>query len=341
MKLKKTIILSVFVVALLLAGCAQGNDKPKSSIKQTFIMNTLVRVKVYGPKPDEVIEEAFDELDRIENLMSANITDSEVSTINDNAGLKPVKVGKDTFTVIKLAKEYAAKTDGLFDPSIGPLVDLWGIGTKQRKIPTKEEIKEVLTLVDYKKIILDHEKQTVYLAQKGMKIDVGGIAKGYAADLVKDIFNKHGIKSAFIDIGGNIMVHGQKPDDTDWKVGIQDPRSARNDLTAVFEVADQTVVTSGDYERYFEEDGIRYHHILNPKTGYPARTGLMSATAIGDSSFHADALSTSIYLLGREKGMELAQEMGYEAVVIIEDKKVYPTKGLEGNIQITNEEYSL
>ncbi|AZR72602.1 hypothetical protein BBF96_03890 [Anoxybacter fermentans] len=341
MKVKQIAVIFILIFSLILAGCGKKSSEYELSVTRTsFIMGTLVTVKVYGPDRAKIADEVLAELKRIEELMSINITESEVNEINSNAGVKPVKVSEDTFKVIKLAKEYAEMTNGLFDPSVGPLVQLWGIGTRHKKVPTKEELAEVLPLINYKNIILDEKNQTVYLSRPGMMIDVGGIAKGYAADLAIDIFKKHKVKSGYVNIGGNVMVYGKKPDKSLWRIGIQDPRAPRDDLMAVISLENQAVVTSGDYERYFIENGIRYHHILNPKTGYPARTGLISATVIGDSSFHADALSTSVFLLGPEKGMALAKKMGYEVMVITDDKKVLMSEGIEDKMKIINEEYS-
>lgn len=340
MKRRLIAILLTMLLGILAAGCAKKTEEEIPTIKTRFIMGTVVTVKVYGANGSKIAQEVLDKLDHLEKLMSVNIADSEVSQINAKAGMEPVVVSEDTFEVIQRAVQYAHQTDGLFDPTIGPLVQLWGIGGNHAKVPTPEEIANVLPLVNYKNVVIDEEAKTIYLSQRGMMIDVGGIAKGYAADQAIEIYRKNKVKSAFINIGGNVMVHGTKPDKSLWRIGIQDPRAVRDDLMAVVQLNDQAVVTSGDYERFIVRDGKRYHHILNPKTGYPSDSGLISASIIGKESFDADALSTSVFLMGAEAGIKLAQSSGYEVMLITADKKVIITDPMKGKIEITSEEYT-
>lgn len=339
MRSNKLALVIILIFSFFLTGCGKSSESDQFVTKDSFMMGTLVTVKVFGPKRDEAAQKVLDEIKRLENLMSINIEESEISQINANAGQKPVKVSDDTFIVISGALEYAEMTDGLFDPSIGPLVKLWGIGTHNAKVPTQEELEKALTLVNYKDVILNKREQTVYLKKAGMIIDVGGIAKGYAADQAIDIFKKHQIKNGFLNIGGNVIVHGPKPNNELWRIGIQDPRAVRDEIMAVASLQDQAVVTSGDYERYIIRDGKRYHHILNPKTGYPVDRGLMSASMVGTSSFHADALSTSVFLLGQEEGMKLAKDKGFDVMLITKDQQVIMSEGLKGQMQIINKEY--
>lgn len=330
-------LITIFIVALLSA-CSNNFESTTST---DFMMGTLVKVKVYGADSKKVTEEVIAEIKHLENMMSTSIKDSDISKINKNAGQQAVRVSKDTFTVIKKAQKFARLTDGLFDPSIGPLVNIWGIGTSEEKIPTKNEINKILPLVNYKNIILDNDKMTVYLTKPDMKIDVGGIAKGYAADKAVSILKKHNIKHAFIDIGGNVMVHGKKPDNSLWSIGIQNPRGNRNEIMAVVKLASKTVVTSGDYERYFIKNNKRYHHILNPKTGYPTSNNIISATVIDESSLIADALATSILLLGEKKGLKLAEQLDCDAMLITNKKELFMTDGMKKLINVTDEVYQI
>lgn len=340
MRSNKLPMIIILIFSLFLAGCGKSSSEAEQSVTKTgFMMGTMVTVKVYGSERTDAAREVLDEIKRLENLMSINIEESEVSHINANAGQKSVKVSEDTFTVISEALEYAEATDGLFDPSIGPLVELWGIGTKHAKVPTQEELEKALALVNYRDVVLNKNEQTVHLKKAGMIIDVGGIAKGYAADRAIEIFKKYQIKNAFLNIGGNVIVHGSKPNKELWRIGIQDPRAVRDEIMAVVSLKDQAVVTSGDYERYITREGKRYHHILNPKTGYPVDRGLMSASMVGTSSFHADALSTSVFLLGEEEGIKLARAKGFEVMLITQDKQVIMSEGLKDLMKITNEEY--
>lgn len=341
MKRKQIAILLTLIFLFMASGCAQKKSEEEESVVRTsFMMGTMITIKVFGPGRAGVADAVAARFKQLEELMSVNIETSEVSQINANAGKQAVKVSEDTFNVIRKAVEYAEKTDGLFDPSVGPLVELWGIGTSHAKVPTQAEIGQVLPLVNYKNIQLNEAEQTIYLTQPGMKIDVGGIAKGYAADKAIEIYREHNVKSAFVNLGGNVMVHGRKPDNSLWKIGIQHPRQIRDELMATIDMDDITVVTSGDYERFFERDGVRYHHILNPKTGYPADTGLMSASIIGETSADADALSTSVFLLGVDKGKELAEECGFQVMLVDINKRIYLSEGLEGKMEFLTEEFS-
>ncbi len=343
MKLKQISVIIMLIFILIITGCGKrSSEEEPSTIKTNFVMGTMVTVTVYGENRNEVAREVLDELDRIEKLMSINLDDSEIIRVNKNAGIKPVKVSDDTYKVVQTACEFAEKTDGLFDPSVGPLVQLWGIGSKNARVPSKEEIAQILPLINYKNIILNEREKTIYLSKPGMIIDVGGIAKGYAADRGVEIFKQHNVKYGYVNIGGNVIVHGAKPDKSLWKIGVQDPRAPkRGDLMGVIEMHDQAIVTSGDYERYYtDKNGKRYHHILNPKTGYPAEAGLISASTIGDNSLRADALSTSVFLLGAEKGQQLAEKEGFKVILITDKKKVIKSSELGDKFEITVEGYT-
>ncbi|WP_226984148.1 FAD:protein FMN transferase [Halothermothrix orenii] len=327
----------------MLNGCQgqkEKNDLPAAS-KSSFLMDTIVSMKVYGEKPDKVIEEAFQRMREIENEMSVTLKSSYIYKINSNPG-EPVKVDSDTFRVIRKAITYAEITDGNFDPSIRPLVSLWGIGTENARVPARSEIEEAKRLVNYKLIKLDEEEKTVVLQKPGMGIDLGAIAKGYAADEVRRIFKKHRVEHAFVNLGGNVLVVGGKPDGSPWVVGIQDPRRERGSVMASFKVKDKAIVTSGNYERYFEKDGVVYHHIIDPKTGSPARTNLLSATIICDDSFDADALSTSVFVMGVDRGLELVESLnGVEVMFINKDLEIILSEGLKNKIKVLNQDFKL
>ncbi|MEC9487901.1 MAG: FAD:protein FMN transferase [Halanaerobium sp.] len=344
-------IISLLILLIILTGCGKGQTSGDSGysladVTQTsYLMGTLVQAKVYAPtkeKGEEVLDTAFQQMDALEKKMSLNIPASEIIRVNEAAGSKPVQVSEDTFLVLQKGLEYSKLTEGSFDISIGPLVKLWGIGTDQARVPSADEIKQKLKLVDYQSVLLQPEGQQVYLEEEGMVLDVGGIAKGYAADVTKEIFQEAGIKHAYISIGGNVLVVGNKPDGSPWKIGIQNPYRPRGAYLAIVEVTDSTVVTSGDYERYFEENGVRYHHIIDPATGYPTRNGLKSVSIITHKSLNADALSTGVFVLGIERGLQLLERTpDVEGILITEDKEVYLTSGLQGKVRITDKEFSL
>jgi thiamine biosynthesis lipoprotein len=306
---------AVIFPALLLAACS----RPGPAARSEFVLGTVCTVTLYG-RGDKVYRDIFGRLREIENRMSVNLPGSDVSRVNAAAGLEPVRVHEDVFAVIGRSLHYAALTSGAFDPSVGPLVSLWGIGGETPRVPSPEEIDAARALVNWRDVSLDREQSTVFLKRPGMALDLGAIAKGYAADEAAAIIGRAGIKRAIIDLGGNILVYGQKKDKSPWKIGIQDPSGARGSYTGVARTRDKTVVTSGVYERYFESGGRRYHHILSPDTGYPARNGLLSVSIIAGKSVDADALSTAVFALGYEKGKALLESLeGTGGIFIFED----------------------
>ncbi|HHX18004.1 MAG TPA: FAD:protein FMN transferase [Clostridium sp.] len=342
--IKKKIFFVSFVcitLFLLLSGC---DAKLKKIQKEIFSLNTVIDITVYGDKEAEkVLQKAINRIYEIENRMSATISKSDVSLINQNAGKRPVKVHDDTFFVIQKALEYGELTNGAFDISIYPLVKLWDIKSQNKNIPSKEEINAVLDLVDYKKIKLNFDEKTVFLEKEGMSIDLGGIAKGYAVDEVRGILVEGGTKHGLIYMGGDIAVIGNKPEGGLWRIGIEDPRykNEGSRFFAVTESADLSVVTSGDYQRYVEIDGKRYHHIFNPYTGYPAETNVMSTTVIGKSSIDADALATAIFVLGVDEGFEIMEKIHeFDGIIVTKDKYVYITKRLKDKVDIVKKEYT-
>ena len=295
----------------------------------TQLLGTFCTVNLYEDGSDRLYQLIFDRLNEIDNEFNLNNPDSELNRINGAAGKTPVQVCADVSTVIEAALYYAEKSDGAFDPTIGPLVQLWGINTPNAKVPSQEEIEKKLSLVDWKKVEFkkNGNASTVLLKESGMILDLGGIAKGFAADEICSILEKEKVKRALIDLGGNILVWGNKPDGTPWKVGIKNPYDQALDPPVLLRVQGGTsVVTSGVYERYFEQDGILYHHILNPKTGYPVQNGLLSSTVVSSSSMAADALSTTSFLLGPEVYEKLFDEA---AVFIKSDMTVQASPTLD------------
>jgi len=325
----------------LLVSCTKREEN--SITKTNFLLDTLIQITAYGENADKAIDSAFDRISEIHNKMNVNDENSEVSKINKMAGRGYQRVSEDTLYVIKKGLFYSALSKGRFDITVGPLVKLWGIGTDKARVPDKKEIENALSLINYKDVIINEDKNEVMLKKENMSIDLGAIAKGYAADEVMRILKENGIKSAVADLGGNIYVLGSKPNGKPWRIGIQDPFKSRGSTFAVIEVKDKTLVTSGTYERFFIKGGKRYHHILDVKTGYPVENGLVSVTIIGDSSIDCDALSTTAFVLGLQEGMKLIESLkGYDAIFVTQDKKVYVTSGIKNyNFNITNEEFKM
>ena len=305
------------------------------------MMGTIIQLKVYGSNAKEATEKALQRINDIENKMSVNIETSEVTKLNAKAGISAQKLSMDTYSVIDKSVQYSKLTQGALDITIQPIVKLWGIGTDKERIPLKTEIDEKLKLVDYNDIILDAKSSTVKLRRTDQAIDLGAIAKGYTADEIKRVLVSNKISSALINLGGNVYAVGNKTDGTSWNIGLQNPLDTRGQYIGTISVTDKSVVTSGNYERFFIQDGKRYHHIYDSKTGYPSESGLISTTIISDNSIDGDALSTSTFIMGLTKGMKLVESIkGVEAIFITADKKVYVTQGLKDNFNLTSKEFT-
>lgn len=327
----KDMIKRIFIAAcalIFLAGC--GSPEVSS---ESYAMDTLCSQEVTGQNAKAAADEVNRMLQDITNTMSMN-KGSEVYAVN-MAAPQAATVSEPTGYVIAAAKDMAQKTGGTFDPTMGVLTTLWDI-TGNPRVPSQEEIDEALALVNYNDI--SAQGTSVALAQSGMRIDLGAIAKGYAADEAVRTYEKYGIDHALLSLGGNIYAYG----DREYRIGIRDPLGSAGDVAAVVTVNGTSVVTSGGYERYFESGGKIYHHILDPKTGYPAENGLASVTIVCESSMKADALSTALFVMGLEDGMGYARaEDDIEAIFITQDKKIYITDGLKGNIEVADKTYTI
>lgn len=317
--------LSIF---LFLTSC--GGSAQKSVELQEFHMGTIVSERLYGENAEEAAKEIMNRIDELERSLTINASGSEISALNDKAGEEGVVLSPEPLFILRTALKYSELSSGSFDVTVGPIVKAWGIFTAEPKVPSRSELDRLKGLVNYKDVIIDDISGKVKLAKKGQVVDLGGIAKGYAADAAIEVCRKYGIKSAFINLGGNVVVYGSKPDGSPWKIGVQNPRAENGRVLGILNVSDKAVVSSGDYERYFEKDGKRYHHILDPKTGYPSDSGLIGTTIVADKAIDADALSTAAFVLGLAEGMKLIESLqGIEAVFVTNDKKVYTTSGLK------------
>ncbi|OQB97032.1 MAG: Thiamine biosynthesis lipoprotein ApbE precursor [Spirochaetes bacterium ADurb.Bin110] len=335
-----------FIVIGFVLACAIGARLSRLCAKELsktdFALGTLCTIRLLEGGNSATLAEAFARLRTIEDRMSVNKEGTEVSKINKMSGKEAVQVSSDTFYVISKAIEYAKLTNGAFDPSIGPLVKLWNIGESGEKVPSSKDILAAKALVDWQDVVLDASTNKVFLRKQGMRLDLGAIAKGYAADEVEKILQLARVKAAAIDLGGNVLVYGTKKDKTSWRVGIQNPESERGDYLGIVEGPQMTVVTSGVYERYFIENGKWYHHIMDTKTGFPVDNGLMSVSIVSKSSIDADALSTSLFALGIEQGMELLKRFpDAYAIFIDKEKKVYLSPGAEKVFTLIDKSYTL
>lgn len=339
--MKKIVIFISLILMIFIVGCSTKDvDEPIS--RTEIIMGTTVGVTLYENGSEEVLDKVFKRVQEIENLVSINKEETEIDKLNENAGISPVKLSDSSFEIIEKALYYSKLSSGGYDLTVGPLVKLWSIGLPEAKVPSQEEIEEIIKNIDYTKVELNKNTKEVFLSEKGMLLDLGSIAKGYAADEIVKILKEENINSAIIDLGGNIYALGFKEGNKNWKIGIQNPFDNRGKIVGSLEVSNKTVVTSGVYERYIEQDGQTYHHILNPETGYPYETDIAGVSIIADKSIDGDALSTLVFTKGLEKGLELVENIdGVDAIFITNNKEVYVTKDLKDNFKITNEEFIL
>ncbi len=298
-------------------------------------MDTSVELRFSpGTMPaDQLEEEVFAEIGRLEKLFSRSIKDSDVSKVNAAAGLNPVKVSPEVLHVTEQAVGYAELTKGSFDPTIAPLIDLWGFYGQEYRVPGTEELERMVPFVDYTALEIDSSSKTLFLPQDQMGIELGGIAKGYIVDQAMEVLEKADVEHAFINAGGDIGLIGSNPDGEPWRIGITNPRETDR-IIAVLSLKDCAVVTSGDYERSFEEDGEIYHHILDPEIGMPADE-LASVTIVADTTLIADVLSTAVFILGPQKGLQLIEDLTEaEGVLITPDLDVLVSSGLKDIIEI-------
>jgi len=348
LNIKKYILLiTAFCMLLLSTGCNLKSTSLQEVADERFYMDTLIQIKVYSEdaaKGRQALNQAFAAFERVDkaanrfqkadNSLPGAGDGSDVFKINENAGNKPVPVSDDTLKIIQRANYFAALSDGAFDITIGPVMDLWGFGHDAQQVPADEELSQALTLVDYRKVQVDPEQKTVFLGLPGMGVDLGGVAKGYATDEAVKALKEAGIRHAIINAGGNVYALGTKPDGSPWRIGVQDPRNPQG-IIAVLAVSDRAVVSSGDYQRFFEQDGKRYHHILDPATGKPAGR-VMQTTVITDSAMDADILSTTLFVLGMQEGLEFVHGLpATEAIFVGLDKQVHYTEGLSGQLEFT------
>ena len=331
--------LLVLIASLVLEGCSYTNAKSSQSV---FVFGTVCAVTLFGSQEQEVYERVFQRWRQIDTAMSRQLDRSDVARVNAASGKKAVAVSEDTFLVIDRGLAFSAQSGGRFDITVGPLVDLWDIGGKNPKVPTERAIQERLSRVGYRKVVLEPGDRTVFLTDEGMMLDLGGIAKGFAADEAVSMLNAAGVKGGIVDVGGNIVVVGQKPDGSPWRIGIQHPTEPRGKYCGIVEIEGGCVVTSGVYERYFELDGKRYHHILDTETGYPVEGPLLSVSLLARDSLTADALSTAVFAAGLPAGHELVLKTdGLEAIFILKGLRVLVTPGLRDTFTLTDPSFEL
>ena len=302
------------------------NEEDKSESRDIFAMDTYMTLTAYGKNAKKALDEAVDEINNIEQLVSTGIDSSEVSQINENG---KGSVSETTGYLIKRSKEIYDSTNGVFDITIYPIMQAWGFPTENYCVPGKKELKKLRGLMGADHVLYDEKKQEVTLNKEGMKIDLGGIAKGYTSSKVMDIFKENGISSAVISLGGNVQTLNGKPDGSDWRVAVENPADTGSYI-GVLSIKDKAVITSGGYERYFKQDGKTYHHIIDPATGYPANNGLTSVTIVSDDGTLADGLSTSLFIMGPEKAQKYWKEHSdeFDTILVKDDGSILVSEGI-------------
>lgn len=309
----------------MLTAC-QNSDENKKVSKDIFAMDTYMTVTAYGKNAENGVNKAVDEINRLETVLSAEKQESDIYKLNETGS---GTLSTDTKNIVSKALEINKTTNGAFDISIYPLMVKWGFTTQKYNVPSKNEISKLLKDVDSSKIIFDEKSGNIKL-KENMKIDLGGIAKGYTSNRVIQIFKECGVKSGLVSLGGNVQALGTKTDGTAWQIAIENPDKS-SDYIGVVSVKDKAVITSGGYERYFEKNGKTYHHILDPETGYPAESGVKSVTIVSDDGTLADALSTSLFVMGKEKALDYWREHKneFDTVLVEDNGDITITGGLE------------
>lgn len=318
-----------FLAIACVLGICGCDAAPAYNSALGFYLDAVITISGYADK--EILEGAVALCGEYEKIFSRTVKGSDVWRINHGEG-SPVRVCGDTAELLTIALEVCEKSGGALDITIAPASDLWDFKADEPEIPDSGELSSAAELVDYTKLKLEGDMVTLPV---GMAIDLGAVAKGYIADKAAEYLKEKGVESAILNLGGNVVALGCKPDGSKWSIGIQDPEKENGRAGYSVLVADESVVTSGIYQRGFDKDGVRYHHILDRATGWPVQNGLASVTIIADSSAMADAMSTACFVLGRDMGMSFAEEMGVQAVFIGKDGKVSCTPALEGKLEKT------
>lgn len=310
------------------AGDAQDADQEAS--RDLFAMDTYMTLTAYGEHAQEAVDKAAERVEALDALLSTGDADSEIYQLNQNG---EAILSEDGGYLVERALELYEKTEGAFDIAIYPVMQAWGFPTQEYHVPDDATLKEKLALADASKVDYNKETRKISFEQDGMEIDLGGIAKGYTSSQIMKIYEACGVTSGLVNLGGNVQALGCKTDGSKWRVAIQSPDDTE-DYLGILEIENQAVITSGGYERYFEEDSVTYHHIIDPATGYPADSGLISVTIVSDDGTLADGLSTSLFIMGEEKAAQFWRKNSdkFETIMETSDGKLYVTEGIADSL---------
>ncbi|KMO86970.1 thiamine biosynthesis protein ApbE [Megasphaera cerevisiae DSM 20462] len=344
----KSFFAAAFIVSILgCSGCAMHSEP--SFDKNGIAMDTTISLSASGKEAKEAVDEGFQRIEQLDALARSQDPNSDVSHINQAAGQHYVQVDPAVYEMVAFSKMYAEKSNGMFDITVGPLISLWDIGNEDQHIPAQAEITDALKKINYKDILLRPEDHSIMLAKPGMAIDLGSVAKGFAVDEVRKIYEAHHITRGLINMGSSSMYAiGKTSKGKAWNIGIKHPRSDKSgDYLGIVSIENQALSTSGDYERYFIQDGVRYCHIFDPRTGYPAAANVMSdSIAVDGSVEHAgmlsDVLTTVVFVMGPEKGLEFVNTIdGIECEITSQDGALYMTDNFKAHFSDMNKDFHL
>ena len=324
---KITILLTAMALLFMATACEGKAADTQPATDNLFAMDTYMTFTVYGENANEALEKAKEKIILLDDMLSVNNEDSDVYKLNNSAH---AVLSEETLYLLKRSMEAYDISSGAFNPLVYPLMLAWGFTSEQYQVQFDEYLLSLMPLLDMEAVDIDETTGNVSFEKEGMMIDFGGIAKGYTSSCLMDIYRDYGVESACVSLGGNVHVLGCKPDGSKWRVAVRDPEDSSSYM-GILSISDSAVITSGAYERYFEQDGEVYHHILDPETGHPADSGIISSTIVTNDGTLADALSTAVYVMGLDAAVNMWREHSNDLQMIImtEDHNIYITKGLE------------
>lgn len=325
MRLKKGLSGLLFTICILLSSCGEKKEAMQEYTEDVFAMDTYMSLSAYGANAQKAVKDSVEEIERLDNLWSVSSKNGEVATINQNGqGV----ISADTKEVLEIAQDIYDSTKGAFDLTIYPLMKLWGFTSGNYYVPTNKELKEGLSFVNQSRLKITGDFLTL---GEGQQVDLGAIAKGFTSQRIMEIWRKAGIESGMVSLGGNVQTLGRKKDGSSWRIGIRNPIDREGNMIGTLACENKAVITSGGYERYFEQDGKSYHHILDTKTGKPAESGLLSVSIVSEKGTLADALSTSFFVMGKEKAVRYWKEHRgeFDMIFMDQEQKIYITEGLK------------
>jgi thiamine biosynthesis lipoprotein len=327
----------------MLAGfmvCPPRVNAAEPVTRTEFVLWTQCSVTLFDPADPTILDAVFQRLHELHSRLSVNIPGSELDAVSDAAGRAPVRVGEDVFTVITRGLRMAEISGGLFDPTVGPLMKVWKMNSEEARIPAAPDLARARALVNWRDAVMDPKAGTIYLRRPGMRLDAGGLLKGYAGEEVVRILGERGVRSAMVDLGGNISAVGARTDGNPWRIGVQNPDAPRGTTMGVVEVVNKSVTSSGIYEHYFVQNGRKYHHIMDTRTGFPVDNGLEQVTVISDSSFDADSYDTVLFCLGPVEGLKLAASLGLDVIMVSADRRIFATAEARRMLKLTDTSFS-